>query len=32
LLVENGFKVYETDMSEFAKIDGGLTCLSLRFS
>lgn len=31
LLEDNGFKVYETDMSEFSKIDGGLTCLSLRF-
>ena len=26
-----GFVVVEVDISEFAKIDGGLTCLSLRF-
>ena len=26
-----GFAVVEADISEFAKIDGGLTCLSLRF-
>jgi dimethylargininase len=26
-----GYPVIETDMSEFQKLDGGLTCLSLRF-
>ncbi len=26
-----GYKVLETPMSEFEKMDGGLTCLSLRF-
>lgn len=31
LLQDNGFKTVEANMSEFAKIDGGLTCLSLRF-
>lgn len=30
-LIEKGFKVIETPMSEFQKMDGGLTCLSLRF-
>jgi len=29
-LVDAGFKTIEVDMSEFAKMDGGLTCLSLR--
>lgn len=28
---EHGFKVITLDMSEFRKIDGGLSCLSLRF-
>lgn len=32
LLEDNGFKTVEANMSEFAKIDGGLTCLSLRFN
>ena len=31
LLCGAGFSVVEVDISEFAKIDGGLTCLSLRF-
>jgi dimethylargininase len=26
-----GYKIYEIDMSEFRKMDGGLSCLSLRF-
>lgn len=30
-LLENGFKIKEVPMSEFKKIDGGLSCLSLRF-
>lgn len=29
-LVDAGFKIIEVDMSEFEKMDGGLTCLSLR--
>ena len=28
---EAGYKVICTDTSEFRKIDGGLSCLSLRF-
>ena len=32
LLETNGFQVVEANMSEFSKIDGGLTCLSLRFN
>lgn len=31
MLHDHGYEVYATPMSEFAKIDGGLTCLSLRF-
>ncbi len=31
LLRKTGFEVIAVDISEFAKIDGGLTCLSLRF-
>lgn len=31
LLNERGEKTIEVDISEFAKLDGGLTCLSLRF-
>ena len=31
LLGETGPEVIEVDITEFAKIDGGLTCLSLRF-
>lgn len=30
-LMEAGYKIVETPMSEFQKMDGGLTCLSLRF-
>jgi len=30
-LVEAGYKPIELDMSEFRKMDGGLSCLSLRF-
>ena len=26
-----GYPIIELDMSEFRKIDGGLSCLSLRF-
>ncbi|MBU3099242.1 MULTISPECIES: dimethylarginine dimethylaminohydrolase family protein [Clostridium] len=29
-LLDAGFKIIEVDMSEFEKMDGGLTCLSLR--
>lgn len=32
LLEDNGFTTHEVNMSEFSKIDGGLTCLSLRFN
>lgn len=32
LLEDHGFPVFEAAMSEFKKIDGGLTCLSLRFT
>lgn len=32
LLEDHGFPVFEAAMSEFEKIDGGLTCLSLRFT
>jgi len=31
VLKNRGYEIIETDMSEFRKIDGGLTCLSLRF-
>lgn len=32
LIIENlGYKVREVDVSEFQKLDGGLSCLSLRF-
>lgn len=31
MLVDRGEQVIEIDISEFAKLDGGLTCLSLRF-
>lgn len=31
LLTARGEQVIEVDISEFAKLDGGLTCLSLRF-
>jgi dimethylargininase len=30
-LKKAGFKTQETEMSEFCKLDGGLSCLSLRF-
>ncbi len=30
-ILDLGYTVIETDMSEFQKLDGGLTCLSLRF-
>lgn len=30
-IIEKGYKVKEVDVSEFRKIDGGLSCLSLRF-
>lgn len=30
-LIDQGAKPIEVDISEFAKLDGGLTCLSLRF-
>lgn len=30
-LKERGYKIYSLDMSEFEKMDGGLSCLSLRF-
>ena len=30
-LTARGFKVLILDMSEFQKMDGGLSCLSLRF-
>jgi dimethylargininase len=29
--VESGYKPIQLDMSEFRKMDGGLSCLSLRF-
>lgn len=31
MLEENGFEIVEIDTSEYRKIDGGLSCLSLRF-
>jgi len=30
-IIETGYKVKEVDVSEFRKIDGGVSCLSLRF-
>jgi dimethylargininase len=30
-LARLGYKIIELDMSEFQKMDGGLSCLSLRF-
>ena len=31
-IIENeGYKIIEVDVSEFRKLDGGLSCLSLRF-
>lgn len=32
LLGEQGYKVIELDISEAAKVDGGLSCMSLRFN
>ncbi len=29
-IVERGYEVIELEMSEFRKVDGGLSCLSLR--
>jgi dimethylargininase len=31
LIIAAGYKVREVDVSEFQKVDGGLSCLSLRF-
>jgi dimethylargininase len=31
-IVERGYEVIELEMSEFRKVDGGLTCLSLRLA
>ena len=31
LIKENGYNIIEVDVSEFQKLDGGLSCLSLRF-
>ena len=31
LIEENGYNIVELDVSEFQKLDGGLSCLSLRF-
>lgn len=31
IIEDEGYRVLELDMSEFRKIDGGLSCLSLRF-
>jgi len=30
-IIDTGYKVIEVDVSEFRKLDGGLSCLSLRF-
>ena len=30
-IIENGYSIIELDVSEFRKLDGGLSCLSLRF-
>jgi dimethylargininase len=30
-LIDQGAELIEVDISEYAKLDGGLTCLSLRF-
>jgi dimethylargininase len=30
-ILELGYNIIELDMSEFRKMDGGLTCLSLLF-
>ncbi len=31
LIEQAGYKIFELEMSEFRKLDGGLSCLSLRF-
>ena len=31
LILERGFEILEIEMSEFRKMDGGLSCLSIRF-
>ncbi|PJB76736.1 MAG: N(G),N(G)-dimethylarginine dimethylaminohydrolase, partial [Acidobacteria bacterium CG_4_9_14_3_um_filter_49_7] len=31
MLTENGFSVLEVELSEFQKMDGGVSCLSLLF-
>jgi dimethylargininase len=31
MITRNGYAVIEVDVSEFKKLDGGLSCLSLRF-
>jgi dimethylargininase len=31
LIADLGYEVIELDVSEFRKLDGGLSCLSLRF-
>jgi dimethylargininase len=31
-IVEKGYEVIELDVSEFRKVDGGLSCLSLRLA
>jgi dimethylargininase len=31
MLIDRGEDIIEIEISEYAKIDGGLTCLSLRF-
>lgn len=31
VITDLGYPVIELDMSEFRKVDGGLSCLSLRF-
>jgi len=31
LIASTGYKIREVDVSEFQKLDGGLSCLSLRF-
>ncbi|MCW8849501.1 MAG: hypothetical protein OQJ81_05920, partial [Melioribacteraceae bacterium] len=30
-IIKEGYKIIEIDVSEFRKLDGGLSCLSLRF-
>ena len=31
IIEETGYNIIEVDVSEFQKLDGGLSCLSLRF-